>query len=222
MLDRIRVAKVEEKPSKNNTKLYTITGTDGSRQSQFSDKVDLSTIKEGSGYEFTIELDRTKQYRNITAFRELTIQEAAALKDTEMTRSDWDQKDKRKEVMTNGRTAYISIKDMIVAGIWEGDERDKWLAEFEDLTRQLIKEMRDCMSLIPLKNPEIMPKEGQRLLEQGKTICYLLNLDPVADLEVFAATQKSSTKPYPSWSLLNAWVKKLQAASKELECGQTT
>jgi len=214
MLDRIRVAKIEEKSAKENTKLYTITGTDGSRQSQFSDKLDLSEIKEGSAYEFTIELDRSKQYRNIMAFRALTIQEAAALKDTDMTKADWDQKDKRREVMTNGRTAYLSIKDMLIAKMWEGEDYNKWLAEFEDLTKQLVNEMRNCMSLIPLKTPDTMPKEGQRLHEQGKTICYLLDLDPIADLEAFAATQNTTTKPYPSHSLLSGWVTKLQAQHK--------
>ena len=73
MIEQIRVSKIEIKPAKNNTTLYTIIGTDGSKQSQFSDNVDLSSIMEGAAYEFGIFGMRRSAYHLLVRQHEIRI-----------------------------------------------------------------------------------------------------------------------------------------------------
>lgn len=216
MFEKIRVAKIESKPAKNNTTLYTIIGTDGSKQSQFSDNVDLSAIVEGDAYEFGIVLDKTKQYRNITSFRLLNKEDASAIKpvnvDNEMSKSDWDQKDRRKQASIEGQSVLKELGESLRHGLWEGKEKDEFLVAYTSIIRRIIQEWEIATNSVPIKVSEDakIPDENERLIQQGKTICHVLGTNWDVELGIFAKQSKASLAPYPSRVLLDGFIKSLR------------
>jgi len=216
MLEKIRVAKIETKPAKNNTTLYTIIGTDGSKQSQFSDNIDLSSVIEGAAYEFGIELDRTKQYRNITSFRALTTKEENELKpieqDSTMSKSDWDQKDRRKQASIEGQVVLKELGESLRFGLWEEKEKDEFLGAYTSIIRRIIQEWEVATNTVPIKvsNDIKIPVENERLIQQGKTICHILGTNWDTELGIFAKQSRASLTPYPSRVLLDGLIRELQ------------